>query len=289
MKIYDCFTFYNELDLLEFRLEELYDHVDHFVLVEANTTYTSIPKPFLFEENKDRYARWMDKIIHVRVEDMPMNPDAWVNDRFQRDQIYRGIVDADHNDLIMVSDLDEIIRPAAINYMKESDQSIFALRMPLFNFKFNYMRFNPNQYDIWGMAGRRIFFEDIKPDAFRFLRFNFMDKPYKYQNDGCEVIEHGGWQFSNLGDNEFMKNKLRSFAHAEVNYPEYLAQVDIDASIAEGLGVGRKFEQQEWKPVEIDSYFPKTLLNNLDKYKNYILDNPATNALAILPKFSYNS
>ena len=289
MKIYDCFTFYNELDLLEFRLEELYDHVDHFVLVEANTTYTSIPKEFLFEQNKDRYARWADKIIHVKVEDMPNSPDAWVNDRFQRDQIYRGIVNADADDLIMVSDLDEIIRPEVVDYMRGSDQGIFALRMPLFNFKFNYMRVSPGPYDVWGMAGRRSFFEDIKPDGFRYLRFQFMDKPYQYKNDGCEVIEHGGWQFSNLGNNEFMKNKLRSFAHAEVNYPEYLAQVDINASIAEGRGVGRKFEDQVWTPVELDSYFPKTLLNNQDKYKSFILDNAATNALAILPKFPYNS
>ena len=86
-----------------------------------------------------------------------------------------------------------------------------------------------------------------------------------------------------------MKNKLRSFAHSEVNYPEYLAQVDIAASIAEGRGVGRKFENQEWTPVELDSYFPKTLLDNQDKYKDYILDNATTNALAILPKFPYNS
>jgi hypothetical protein len=288
MKIYDCFTFYNELDLLEFRLTELYDHVDYFVLVEANTTYTSIPKLFYFENNKERYAKWMDKIIHVKVEDMPNDPDAWVNDRYQRDQIYRGILTADDDDLIIVSDLDEIIRPAAVDYMRNSTQTLFALRMPLFNFKFNYMRINPGPYDVWGMAGSRSYFEDIKPDAFRFLRFQFMDKPYQYQDDGCEVIEHGGWQFSNLGDNEFMKNKLRSFAHAEVNYPEYLEQVDIDASIAEGLGVGRKFEQQEWQPVKIDSYFPDTLVNNLDKYKTFILNNATINALDILPEYPYN-
>ena len=140
MKIYDCFTFYHELDLLELRLQTLYDHVDHFVLVEANTTFTDTPKPFLFEENKSRYSQWLDKIIHIKVEDMPHSTDAWINDRFQRDQIYRGIVDADPNDLIMVSDLDEIIRPEVVDYMRNSEQGIFALRMPLFNFKFNYMR-----------------------------------------------------------------------------------------------------------------------------------------------------
>ena len=217
MKIYDCFTFYNELDLLELRLEELYDHVDHFVIVEASTTYTSIPKPFYFEENKSRYQKYLDKIIHVQVEDMPLSPDAWVNDRFQRDQIYRGIKDAADTDLIMVSDLDEIIRPAAVEYMRNSSSTLFALRMPLFNFKFNYMRTGPHgRYDVWAMAGHRSYFEHLKPDGFRFLRFEFFNTPYQYRNEDMEIIEHGGWQFSNLGDEEFCRNKLRSFAHQEI-------------------------------------------------------------------------
>ena len=194
-KIYDCFTFYNELDLLELRLAELYTKVDHFVIVESNQTYTSKPKPFYFEENKQRYAQWLDKIIHIKVENMPGHPDAWVNDRFQRDQIFQGIVDANADDLIMVSDLDEIVRPEAVDYMSNSEQTLFALRMIISNFKFNYMKVNPDRYNIWAMAGRRHLFDDIKPDAFRQLRFQFMDKPYQFKNNGCEVIEHGGWHF----------------------------------------------------------------------------------------------
>jgi len=288
MKIYDCFPFYNELDLLELRLNELYDHVDHFVLVESNTTYTSRPKPFYFEENKDRYSKWLDKIIHVKVEDMPMHSDAWVNDRFQRDQIYRGIKDADSNDLIMVSDLDEIIRPEAVDYMRNNEQGIFALRMTLHNFKFNYMKLNPDRYAIWGMAGRRHFFEDIKPDAFRQLRFQFMDKPYKWSNDGCEVVEHGGWHFGYMGDMNWLLDKAKSFAHQEVNTPEFLAQIDPDASIAKRTS-WQQSSSDVYDIVELDSYFPKTLCNNLGKYKHFILDNPTTTALALLPEYSYNS
>ena len=116
-KIYDCFTFYNELDLLELRLTELYDFVDHFVLVEADTTYTSRPKPFYYEENKSRYSQWADKIIHIKVTDMPHDPDAWVNDRWQRDQIMRGIVEADDDDIIIVEDADEASARAKYNAM----------------------------------------------------------------------------------------------------------------------------------------------------------------------------
>jgi beta-1,4-mannosyl-glycoprotein beta-1,4-N-acetylglucosaminyltransferase len=84
MKIYDCFTFYNELDLLELRLQELYDHVDHFVLVEANRTFQNNSKPFYFGENQHRFARYMDKIIHIQVNDMPESTDAWGREAHQR-------------------------------------------------------------------------------------------------------------------------------------------------------------------------------------------------------------
>lgn len=287
-KIYDCFTFYNELDLLELRLTELYDFVDHFVLVEANTTYTSRPKPFYYEENKARYAQWADKIIHVRVEDMPMHPDAWVNDIYQRNQIARGIVGANANDLIMVSDLDEIVRPAAVEYMRASEQSLFALRMTISNFKFNYMKVNPDRYNIWGMAGRRHLFDDIAPDAFRQIRFQFMSAPYQFTNNGCEVIEHGGWHFGYMGDKTWLLDKAQSFAHTEVNNPAFLDQIDPDKSIEQGTSWDRN-SSDKYTIVELDSYFPATLINNREKYQRYILDNPTTTALALLPDYPYNS
>src|SRR5689334_20509145 len=67
MKVIDCFTFFNELDLLEFRLKLLDAHVDHFVLAESNITHSGQPKPFYFEENKKRFDRWLHKIIYLRV------------------------------------------------------------------------------------------------------------------------------------------------------------------------------------------------------------------------------
>lgn len=288
MQIYDCFPFYNELDILELRITELYDYVDHFVLVEANTTYTSRPKPFYFEENKARFAKWLDKIIHIKVEDMPGNPDAWVNDVFQRNQIARGIVNAKPDDLILISDCDEIIRTEALEYMKTSKQSLFALRMTLHNFKFNYMKLNPDRYSPWSMAGRRSLFDDIAPDAFRQLRFQFFNAPYQFKNDGCEVIEHAGWHFGYMGDKEWLLDKAQSFAHTEVNTPEFLAQIDPDVAIATRTEWNLNSDAR-YEIVELDSYFPKTIINNREKYQKYILDNPVTTPLALLPAYPYNS
>ena len=91
MKIYDCFPFYNELDLLDLRLAEHYDHVDYFVLVEANKTFQNNDKPFYYHDNKNRFSKWRDKIIHVRVMDMPDGDNPWERETHQRNKILRGI------------------------------------------------------------------------------------------------------------------------------------------------------------------------------------------------------
>ena len=73
-KVYDCFTFFNELDLLEVRLNELDGVVDRFVLCESPYTFRGQPKPLVFQENRARFARFLPKIEHVVVDDLPRNP-----------------------------------------------------------------------------------------------------------------------------------------------------------------------------------------------------------------------
>ena len=280
MKIYDCFTFYNENELVKLRFKELYDQVDNFVVVEANQTFTNRPKPWNFDI--DNYPEYADKIIYIQVEDMPNSSNPWDNEEFQRNAIMRGLESADDDDIVIISDADEIPRPSVIDSLRESDQTIFAFRMALFNFKFNYMRKNPGQYDIWAMAGRYSIFNDIKPDAFRSLRFQFMQAPYNYKNDGCEVIEHGGWHFGYMGDNEYLKDKAQSFSHQEVNRPEFLEHIDVESSIAERKEWNRN-DPAVYAIVELDDYFPQSVINNQDLYKKFILDTPESRALDILP------
>jgi hypothetical protein len=281
-KIYDCFTFYNELDLLELRLEELYDHVDHFVLVEANTTFTSIPKPFYFEENKDRYAKYLDKIIHVKVEDMPGDPDAWVNDRFQRNSINRGLESADDNDVIVVSDLDELVRPETVQQFRtDVENQIWGLRMPLFYFKFNHMLVTTeSRYMVWGMACRKKLL--VPADTFRFQRFQLASLPYNYNHNGIRMMEHAGWQFSYLGDNDFAKNKIKSFAHQETNTDSVLKKIDVEASVQNGYGLGPS-AAEKFVNIQVDDYMPNTLLKNLDKYSHYLATNDLQNIQNLLP------
>lgn len=112
--IYDCFTFFNELELLELRLNELAGIVDKFVLVEATQTHTNQLKPLYFQENRARFSAFRDKIIHVVVDDLPVSKDAWVPENFQRNAIARGLVNCQPDDFILVSDLDEKIGRAHV-------------------------------------------------------------------------------------------------------------------------------------------------------------------------------
>jgi hypothetical protein len=286
MKIYDCFTFYNELDLLELRLAELYDKVDHFVIVESSQTFTNRAKPFNLYDHTDRFKPYLDKVIYVQVTDMPGDLNPWVNERFQRDAIVRGLTDADAEDIVIISDVDEIPRREAIDYIRASEQVIFALRMPIYNFKFNYMKLNPDLYNIWAMACRTKVLYEITANTLRDMRFSFFNNEYQYSNNGCEVVEHAGWHFGYMGDREYLIDKAKSFSHQEVNTPEFIAQIDPDASIAKKTSWKQDSDDQ-YEIVDLDNYFPKYLLHNQDKYQQYILVNPTKRAQDLLPPMPY--
>src|SRR4030042_3846553 len=117
-RVYDCFTFFNELELLKLCLKEWDQHVDNFVLVEATKTHQNDPKPLYFQENKGRFKNFQEKIIHLIVDDLPGTADPWVNEKFQRNSIMRALADCRWYDIILVSDADEIPSPAAITYYK---------------------------------------------------------------------------------------------------------------------------------------------------------------------------
>ncbi|ENG0234628.1 beta-1,4-mannosyl-glycoprotein beta-1,4-N-acetylglucosaminyltransferase, partial [Burkholderia multivorans] len=112
-KIYDCFCYFNEDMLLELRLETLWDHVDYFVISEAVYTQTGNPKPLNFDIEK--FAKYRDKIRYLTVDHFaPGARSAWKNENYQRNYLIHGLHDAQPDDWILVSDLDEIPHPATI-------------------------------------------------------------------------------------------------------------------------------------------------------------------------------
>ena len=283
MKIYDCFTFFNEFDLLELRLRELADHVDYFVVVEGNRTFQNQEKPFYYDSASYRYKQWSDKIIRVKLMDMPADTDPWGRERHQRDAILQALPsNTDPNDIVMIGDVDEIPRVETIEKLRESRQSIWGFRMPLFNFKFNYMMYTQDYYSVWSGATRRGLLNS--PEDFRRMRHLLNQCPYNFNDDNVQIIEHAGWHFTYLGAEECAKAKIQSFAHDETNQPEILNQLDIEDSIRRGVGIIRTNEDYRFTPVAVDDYLPKTIYNNIDEYKDQLILNiAATTARQYLP------
>ncbi len=127
MKVYDCFTFYNEFELLELRLKSLWNMVDYFVIVEADRTHTNKPKPFYFWERQDEFKKFFPKIRHLPVEmNVPYKGVGdWSIENAQRDAIIYGLEDAAPDDLIFISDLDEIPAPDIIQRLNANEELFF--------------------------------------------------------------------------------------------------------------------------------------------------------------------
>ena len=280
MKIYDCFTFYNEFDLLDLRIAEMYDHVDYMVLVEANHTFQNEPKHFNFKHRMKEYEH-LDKLIYIGVEDMPLSPDPWTNERHQRDSIMLALDEAADDDLIIISDIDEILRPSTIAQLRQGTSQIYGFRLPLFNFKYNYMLVTQDCYSVWNGAIKKGLLES--PEDFRRQRHTLNTLGWQYSDSTVSIIEHAGWHFTYLGGDDFARNKIRSFAHADDNRPEVLNQIDVEESIRQGRGIKLDNGDYLFKTVKIDDYLPITIVNNQDTYAGKVL--PAeVSAREYLPK-----
>jgi hypothetical protein len=284
MRIFDCFTFYNEFDILELRLEELWDTVDYFVISEANTTHQNNPKSFNLKDNWEKFKKYHSKIRHVMIEDMPMSSDTWVNERFQRKELSRGLQDIAADDIICVSDCDEIPRPSALQAIKEdeNDYPRYILAIPLHYFRINYMMISPvhKQNNIIVTRGRA--FTD--PQTERSITFNSGHLSPHYADHNVCLLEHAGWHFTYYGQTEFAKNKIRNFAHAETNVPWIMDNLNVDEIIKLKYGIGWDKGNERFEYIRLDDYYPQTILNNLEKYQNMIIPNATHSVYDFYPE-----
>ncbi len=281
-KIYDCFTFYNEFDLLELRLSEHYDYVDKFVICEANKTHQGRDKPFFLEENWDRYKKFHDKIIHIKVTDMPTHPNAWVLENYQRNCLSRALGDAQDNDIIVISDCDEVMRAETFELMREDDQHLLWIcRAPLFYFKINYIMVKPKSYWVNAMAVVKKNF--TTPQEIRNLTHWASAQVEDFANDQVMTIQHAGWHFTYLGNTDHAKNKLLNFAHQESNY---LADtIDIDAFMKLKKGIDPNNPNESFEIIELDDYFPEAVLADKEKYSAYIANGESVNIKNFVPSW----
>jgi beta-1,4-mannosyl-glycoprotein beta-1,4-N-acetylglucosaminyltransferase len=264
MKIIDCFTFYNEIDLLTYRLNLLNNSVDYFVIVEATHTFVGKEKPLFFNENKDLFEKFSNKIINVIVDDFPYkypnvnvhNRDVWKNEIFQRNAISRGIdciKDLSESDLIIVSDLDEIPDPSTLDKIKKGDikVDINILEMDLYYFNLN-TRFK----DKW--SGCKI----LSYETYNNLKLTFQD----IRCFECPKILNGGWHLSYFGDNFFIRNKLENFGHQEYNNSNYTDLEKIENRLKNSSDLFDRNIPIDKIKIEDNTYLPVDYNKYLNKY-----------------------
>ena len=273
MKIADCFTFYNELDLLYYRLNLLYDYVDYFIIIEANVTHAGHSKPFYYFDNMHLFRKFHKKIIHM-VADLPYKwpnidyskNEQWVNENVQRNCIKDCAkmteLGLSNEDLIIISDLDEIIDPRRLEELKNGKLLMykgFMLSQDMY-----YYNLHCKNTWYWGKA---------KIVTYEYL----LQKTAEEIRQGeLPFLEECGWHLSYFGDVSFIRNKLLEFGHQEYNNPDYTDEAVIAKRIESGMDLfAREDVQMVHMPLEHNHYLPPMYDIYLNKYiKRH--DNPST-------------
>jgi beta-1,4-mannosyl-glycoprotein beta-1,4-N-acetylglucosaminyltransferase len=255
--IYDCFTFFNEIDLLELRLLTLGEVVDCFILVEATTTFTGVKKPLFYNENKSRFSEYAGKIIHVVVEDSPAptsETNVWNVEQFQRNAIVRGLRGATPNSAIIISDADEIAHPVAVK------DSISNLGLTGFPTRLYYYYVNCRQNETWNGPVMCRMADMPTPHEMRFSR-----------NCCSTYAEPIGWHFSFLGGEQAILDKLAAFSETQVNNTATRDPTHLRRCLKNGDDLFfRQGASSEKRFVEIDDTYPECMEGWLERHPEYL-------------------
>jgi len=273
LAVIDCFSFFNELELLRIRLHELSDVVDKFVLVEATKTHSGLDKVLHYEIHKEEFVEFQDKIVHVIVEDMPMTKkeienaitpqdrhwldtgyqlgDNWVRERFQRNAIMRALQDTNPRDIIIIEDADEMVRPEIISNLDATMVAgSNAVGQTLHSYYLNWECVN---MPWWGS---------------KILHREFVTNPseHRFHTVASQYIHNGGWHLSYLGGISAIQDKIKAFAHQEFNIPEVFDVMEQKLAQQKD-GIGRLYE---YEVVPIDDSYPKYIQNNLREFEHWM-------------------
>jgi len=245
-RVWDCFVFNWELDLLKFRLSELDECVDFFVLVEATKTFRGEPKTLHYAENKSRYRDFQNKIIHVVVDDMPTSADSpRVREKHQHAAITKGLVDVQPEDLVIVSDLDEIPRCGVVrellSSLSEPTRLILNHSIYFANWKL------PIQWDDGPMACRG---NQLKDKSMALL----LGQPEaKWGERTNQIFPNAGWHFSYLGGVNFIMKKFGEICHTELDNKNIRNSKYLNTCTQLGVDFRGKFILKILRESELDS------------------------------------
>ena len=295
MKIFDCFMYFDEEVTLDVRLNTLDKYVDYFVIVEANFTHRGDARKLLF--NHERFKKFKNKIIYLVYDKQPKNVEivneddhehtksrkyimnALFRENGQRNHISKGLTNANKEDVIMISDVDEIPQLNNINFTKIRE-NIILFKQDMFYYKFNL---NIPNFKWTGTKACRYkdlvspqWLRNIKDRKYKFYRLDTLFSKTKYIN--VKIINDGGWHFSNVKTAKEIEHKLKSYLHHREFDLESLSIDQIEGTMREKkaiydlkvdktvnkIGAGSKLENFDKDKLPI--YIQK----NFELYKEWI-------------------
>ena len=295
MKIFDCFMYFDEEVVVDVRLNTLNQFVDYFVIVESKFTHKGDLRELKF--NHKKFEKFKDKIIYLiddqvypQTEEIESEDtqgeksrkyilNATYRENGQRNFIKKGLNIASDEDLILISDVDEIPNLSDLN-LQEIDEKIILFKQDMFYYKFNLRL--PNLIWTGTKACKKKYLispqwlRNIKDRKYSFFRFDTFFSKTKYID--IKIIDNGGWHFSNIKTAKEIEYKLKSYLHHREFDENPMSIEDIDKIIKDKqaiydltvdkttnkIGNGSKLVKFELKKLPI--YIQK----NQDNYKEWI-------------------
>ena len=296
MKIYDCFQFFDENMMLDLRLNILNNYVHKFVIVENSYMHSGIKKKTVFDIKN--FSKFKDKIIYILVDELPKNlhdvskiknkntkgnriiDNTLMIEHNQRNSIVKGLVDANDDDLIIVSDVDEIpnLQDNNFNNIKER---LIHFKQKMFYYKFNLKYSSKPWFGSKACKKKNLllpqWLRDTKERKYPLWRIDILFSKMKYNS--IHYVENGGWHFVNLKSPEDIEIKLNNFGH-HLEYKESGLNLN---NIKEMINSGRAIydyhadmRKSKWSGKEElqrsdISELPIYLQKNISKYSKWIV------------------
>jgi len=295
MKIFDCFMYFDEEIVLDVRLNTLNDFVDYFVIVESKFTHKGEKRDLKF--NHEKFNKFKDKIIYLVYDKVPtkveiVEPEdnegtkygkyilnAAYRENSQRNFIQEGLQNAKSDDIILISDVDEIPNLSEINFNKISHK-IFLFKQNMFYYKFNLHIPNFRWTGTKGCKKKDLvnpqWLRNIKDRKYSIFRLDTFFSDKKYSN--AKIIEDGGWHFSNIKTAKEIEHKLKSYLHhlefdlkplttnqieEMIKNKQAIYDLKVDKRINK-IGTGSKLEKFEFSKLPI--YIQK----NKNNFKEWV-------------------
>ena len=277
--VIDCIPFFNELDILKLRLHILDPLVDRFVIEEATHTFSGLPKDLCFEKNREMFEEFLPKITYLVVDNSPKEISTHERDKFQKNALAKALTDASDEDVLILSDVDEIPNPVVLHELvKRFDpDKIYHLAQRNFYCYLNMEEVSGNLLSITGefpgverrmWLGTKVFAKKNIPES------GIIDLREISPEDPRSVrVADGGWHFGYMGSchetdvSRRVGTKVVAAAHQEYNTEDVLAEVKDRLILGEDI-FGRNAVFQ-WAVV--DESYPQYLLEHKSEYDYLIM------------------